>query len=171
MNPAPLTSACRRTQQSWAADLSVMSFRPIQAVCIAVLFWLSNTTASELPTYEGRWKYDIEKSTASIMSTEEVPQNIKDYVGEEGSFWPGSLSLLFTTDSFGTGHISKAPSDIKFYKIEMIAHNANHFRFRLVGPGEFQNNQLTLFFENDCIYYFESKWKFKSYFCKWDENS
>ena len=149
----------------------VMSFKPIRVVFIAVLFWHSDTTASELPSYEGRWKYDIEKSTASIMSTEKVPQDIKNYVRKEGSFWPDSLSLYFSKDSFGTGNISKATSDFRLYRFEVITYDEKHLSFKVVEPGVIQNNQLKIFFENDCIYYFESEWQFKSYFCRWDKNS
>jgi hypothetical protein len=148
-----------------------MSIKLIPFIYIAIVFWIGNAIASELPTYEGRWRYDVEKSSTYIMSTESVPQVFKDIIAKEGSYYPNSLTLVFTADSFGTAHISKNLSDILLYKIEKIEHTASYFRLKVIEPGPIQNNELTIFFENDCIYYYESKWKFKSYFCKWDENS
>jgi len=149
----------------------VMSFKPTLLLYCAIVFGTSNAIASDLPGYEGKWKYDAGKSSASIKSTEGVPQLFHEFIEKYGSFYPDSVTLVFTTDSFGTAHVSQDFSETQLLRIEKIEHTASHFRYKIIEHGEYENMELVIYFENDCIYIFESEWQYKSYFCKWDKNS
>lgn len=165
-----LTSVCSRTKVPaaralWPLIRGVMRFTSEGCLRITLAFCTSNTLASELPPYEGNWRHNSEKTAKSILSTDGVPQHLRDYVEKQGYLFPDTVTLVFDTDAFGVSHDSDL-SDIKLYRIGKIEHTASHFRFKIMEPGESQTIELTIFFENDCIYYYEGRWKHKSYFCK-----
>ena len=143
-----------------------MTSRPIPLAYFAMVFFASHTIADELPPYEGTWSYDIEKSSAYIMSTGQIPQVFRDIIAKEGSYYPDGLSLVFTADSFGAGLISGGPAEIELHEIRVIEHTASHLRFEVIEPGKFKGSELTIYFEDGCLYYFETRWKIKSYYCK-----
>ena len=114
-----------------------------------MVFFARQTIAGELPPYEGTWRYDIEKSSAYIMSTGEIPQFFRDIIAKEGSYYPDSLSLVFT--------ISDGPAEIELHEIKVIKHTASHLRVKVIEPGKYKGSELTIYFEDGCIYYFETR--------------
>jgi len=147
-----------------------MSFK-LLIVTIAILIIVPRAWGNDTPKYVGVWKFNSEKTLASILVSKDVHSNLSD-VEKYGHMllYPENFRIMFTTHGMGYIGPLGTPKDAQLAKMEVLELDENQFRFTVENLYRDETDELILYFEENCIYW-THKWNFNYYFCTVKENS
>ncbi len=118
----------------------------------------------------GIWKSNSERTLASLNTVEGISDDARKYL-KQNVF--GLLTREFTATELRTyfGQVKAGEQSSKFQPYRIVETNDNKIVIEHTDPLTNKKTVSTLYPEGECYYELVSKWQYKEYFCREDENS